>query len=200
MLYSFRKRTRSLLLSFARAINFPFLSPNLLTLLSLPFAFAAAYFISRNDFSYAIVFVFAAFFIDALDGALAEVRKQKTLFGNYLDAVVDRVVEALIFFGFVFLYPLAAILAFSLSILATHSKALLGTIVRADNRDWLGLGGRPERSAILFFGMLLSIFFPSFGQYNTMEAVLYLLAFIIFIGNIQRLIFARKMVLESGVR
>lgn len=196
MLYVLRKNVKSALLFCAEKINFPFLTPNRLTLLSIPAAAIAAYYIFHGNLSFALVFVFLAFFIDALDGALAEVRQQKTPFGNYLDAVVDRIVEATIFFGFAFLYPVASILAFSLGAFASYSKAFLATLIETDNRDWQSLGGRADRAVLLVAGMSAAIFVPFFNYFPTMELVLYFIAAIVFIGNIQRIIAAKAMISE----
>ncbi len=197
MLYSFRKAMRKILFFIAGKINFSFISPNILTLLSIPFALVAAYYIFLENFSFAVVFMVVAFFIDALDGPLAEIRKQKTLFGNYLDAMVDRAVEAIIFFGFAFQYPFASAFAFATAFFASHSKAMLGLFAETDNRDWPSMGDRPDRVAVLFFGMILSVFMPVFNSYSTMEIVLFLLALLGLAGFIQRILFAKKY-LERG--
>ena len=194
MLYVFRKHSRRALLFCASTINFPFLTPNRLTLLSIPFSLIAAYYISIAYFPIAVVFILLSFFIDALDGALAEIREQKSPFGNYLDAVVDRVTEAIIFFGFLFLYPVGAAFTFSTGILASYSKARLGAGVEADNRDWSSLGDRADRAIMLLAGMSAAIFFPFFFGHSTMELALYLIAVAAFVGNIQRLLFARELI------
>lgn len=200
LLYSFRKHVKKFLLACARAVDFSFVTPNRITILSIPFAFAAAFFLWQKNFVFALLFVFFAFFLDALDGALAELRKQKTAFGNYLDACADRVVEASVFFGLLFSFPTAVLLAFVLGTLGTHSKALLGTVVETDNRDWPGMGGRPDRLVLLFLGILLSVFFPVVFSFQTMELFLYMIALFSLAGNIERLFFAEKIIKESFVK
>ena len=197
MLYQFRSKSKSTLLSIARKIDTPLLTPNRLTLLSIPFAIIAAYFIFYNNYLVAIAFVAISFFIDALDGALATIRNQKTPFGNYLDSVADRIVEAVIYLGFIMQFPFATVLAFSLGIIGTHTKALVGEVVEADNRDWPGLGGRPDRAILLIVGMVIAAFVPQINSLFTVELFLYLIALIVLVGNVQRILFAR-VVLQNG--
>jgi archaetidylinositol phosphate synthase len=193
MLYQFRSKTRSTLISIARKIDVPFITPNRLTLLSIPFAIVAAYFIFYNNYLTALVFVAISFFIDALDGALATVRNEKTPLGNYLDSMADRVVEAILYLGFIVQFPFATILAFSLGIIATHTKALVGEVIEADNRDWPGMGGRPDRAILLFGGMVIAIIIPYSNGLFTVELFLYLISLVVIVGNVQRILFARKI-------
>ena len=193
MLYVLRNPVKKFLLTCARAIDFSFLSPNKLTLLAIPLAIVTAFFIYNNELLFAAVFLAITFFVDALDGALAKLRRQETGFGNYLDSVVDRVVEAIIFFGFVFSFPFPAVLGIALSLLVSYSKPRLGKEIETDNRDWPSIGDKPDRNVLLFIGMLYSAFFP-FTGYQTMELVLYLIIVLTFVGNIQRILIAKKMV------
>ena len=193
MLYSLRKKSEKILFWAAMAVNFSFVTPNRLSLLSIPFAILSAFFLSHSDFAFGFVFALFSFFLDALDGALAKLRKKQTVFGNYLDAVSDRIVEAFIFFGLAFSFPFESAFAYALSFLASHSKALFGTIKITDNRDWKGIGGRPERLLLLLSGMIAAVFFPQIFSIQTMQLFLILIIIICFIGNIQRIFFAKKM-------
>jgi phosphatidylglycerophosphate synthase len=199
MFYSLRKNVNGFLNACAKIINIiPFITPNRLTLLSIPAAFIAAYFLFQNDFSSAIIFVFLAFFIDALDGALARLQNKKSPFGNYLDAIVDRIVEASIFLGLAFLFPLTSLIAFALSAGITNIKALFGTVKDSDNKDWPGIGGRPDRLVLLFVGMIVTIFIPTTFGFHTMELFLFILILMNIIAIFQRLSFVAKLISSNN--
>lgn len=72
-------------------------APNLLTLLRIclaPFLVAA---ILENRFGLSFVLFLAAGITDALDGVLARVLKQRTMLGQYLDPVADKLLLSTLF-------------------------------------------------------------------------------------------------------
>ncbi len=72
-------------------------APNLLTLLRIclaPFLVAA---ILENRFELSFVLFIAAGVTDALDGVLARVLKQRTMLGQYLDPVADKILLSTLF-------------------------------------------------------------------------------------------------------
>jgi len=72
-------------------------APNLLTLLRIclaPFLVAA---ILENRFEIGFVLFLVAGLTDALDGALARVLKQRTMLGQYLDPVADKLLLSTLF-------------------------------------------------------------------------------------------------------
>ncbi len=86
------------------------ISPNSWTVLSLIVAFLGAFVIAvyQNIAIGLILFAFAAL-LDALDGAVARARGEVSKSGGFLDGVVDRFVEAIFLFSFMFV-PLPNIL------------------------------------------------------------------------------------------
>jgi cardiolipin synthase len=72
-------------------------APNLLTLLRIcmaPFLVAA---ILENRFQIGFALFFAAGLTDALDGVLARILKQRTVLGQYLDPVADKILLSALF-------------------------------------------------------------------------------------------------------
>jgi archaetidylinositol phosphate synthase len=67
-----------------------FITPSLLTLLSIPFSFAFLYFVWRQELGLAILTLIISGLLDALDGALARRRGVASRAGALLDASVDR--------------------------------------------------------------------------------------------------------------
>lgn len=72
-------------------------APNLLTVMRIclaPFLVAA---ILENRFVLAFVFFIAAGLSDALDGLLARILKQRTILGQYLDPIADKLLLSTLF-------------------------------------------------------------------------------------------------------
>ncbi len=173
-------------------------TPNILTLLAIPLAIIAAYFIAVNEITYGLIFIFLSVFIDALDGSLAELTGKKTPFGNYLDAMTDKIVESIIYIGFAFLQPVAAILALSGSMLIAYAKPRAALVVETDNRDWPAIGERGDRLILLIAGMLIAIFVPVIYGHSTILITLALVAAITWIGAVQRLLYGKNLIEEGA--
>ncbi|ODS43006.1 MAG: hypothetical protein MSIBF_07100 [Candidatus Altiarchaeales archaeon IMC4] len=141
-------------------------TPTAWTFFTLTPAVAGFVCLSKGDLlTGAIMFILAGFF-DAVDGAVARVTGRTSAMGAFLDGVIDRYVEILLYFGLLF-YGIQDLLLpsyFWLSLLIVG--ALMPTYVRAyaDHRgvvtepeDLVTMGGlieRPERLGLLFIGML----------------------------------------------
>jgi phosphatidylglycerophosphate synthase len=146
------------------------LSPNAWTMLSLvPAVFGFLSIISGDLLSALFLFALAGA-IDAIDGAVARVTGSVTALGGFLDGVIDRYVEMLMYLGIlVYLLPVketvilpsalwVALLIFG-AIMPTYVTAYShhrGVITEAaDHRRMEGLIARNERMIILYLGMLL---------------------------------------------
>ena len=130
-------------------------SPNLLTLFSLVFAFLGFFF-------YPLVFFTLAFFLDYLDGYLARNTKT-TKFGAFIDGISDRVVEIVVilyfhvklfpvygFFSSLVLINLLAFGAFFVSYLKAY--AISKGIVK-NEKLLFTLFGREERSLLYILAL-----------------------------------------------
>lgn len=157
------------------------LSPNMWTLLAifpaiLGFITLA---ICHNLFESFFYFL-AAGVIDAIDGAVARVTSRVSAMGAFLDGVIDRYVEFLLYLGLLF-YLMAKAPEFIVPsyvwIVFLVFGAIMPTFVRAyadhrkvvtepmDLRRMGGLLERAERLILLYIGLLLGLFNPSWLLY-----------------------------------
>ncbi len=72
-------------------------APNLLTLLRLVFIPFIVIAVVENHYGWALVIFIAAGLSDGLDGLLARLLKQKTLLGQYLDPIADKLLLSTMF-------------------------------------------------------------------------------------------------------
>ncbi len=96
-----------------------------------------------------------AFAFDSLDGAVARRRNMQTRFGGYLDAVVDRYQELIVFLaiGWQSGYWLLVILGLSGGFFTSYAKARTAIEAPVSNDNWPDLFERLER--VLFLCLLL---------------------------------------------
>ena len=82
------------------------ITPNQVTVLGLLVNCAVAYLIAvgRLTFVAAGVLIWVAGFFDALDGSVARATGRMSVFGNFLDSVLDRYADSAIYFGILLYY------------------------------------------------------------------------------------------------
>ncbi|MFH1588371.1 MAG: CDP-alcohol phosphatidyltransferase family protein [Candidatus Diapherotrites archaeon] len=197
MLGQTRSKLKGILLKVMKPLSFLPLTPNQFTFLAVPIAGIAAYYLIQENYFFALIFVLLALLIDLLDGSYAEIKKQKTFFGNYFDAVTDKIVEAIIYFGLTVNYPLHAFLAFAFTMLNSYAKPRIALVIETDNHDWPAVGERADRLLILFIGLILINFIPVIYGFKVIELTLALIASITFIGLIQRIQYAKKLIKKA---
>ncbi len=169
-----------------------FLSAHSWTALSLVFGFAAALFISQNQFIAGAVLVLIAAVCDAVDGAVARYSKTASKGGAYLDTIADRYVEFFIIAGLFF----AALPDFLLSIkfwllfyifgamMTTYAKAAAKEKGLIQKEMHYGILERGERLSLLFLGILLAALNARY--------LAYMIALTAVLGNITALQRIRK--------
>jgi phosphatidylglycerophosphate synthase len=179
------------------------LSPNAWTILALVPAFAGFLLLIYGELIYATALFILSGFIDAVDGAVARVTGAVTNLGAFLDGIIDRYVEILLYLGLLFFLMNNAIQEFFIPhiywVLLLVFGATMTTFVRAyadhrkvvtepeDHRRMGGLLERAERLTILFSGMLLGSLNPIF--------LIYVIASVAVLSNvtaIQRIIFVLR--------
>ena len=197
MISRLRKRTDSLAFVLAKPFVVLNVHPNVVSLLAIPIALVFAFLIFRGLFLPAFFFGVLAFLVDLFDGSVARQLGRCTLFGNYLEGIIDKAVDFIVIGSFVFLFPLATAIALGSSFLVSFAKPRVGLVIMTDNRHWPGIGERGDKVAILLLGLLLSAFFPSFFGLMTMEIVLYLVSGIALVGLLQRVLYAWKLIEEA---
>jgi archaetidylinositol phosphate synthase len=149
------------------------ISPNGFTLLTIVSAVITFYFLVIEDFLTAALFILITGFLDFIDGSVARFLGKSTRFGAYLDTIVDRYVEAVIIFAFLFIalpsfYLPATVWVFLYlfgSLMTTYSKAAAKEKGLIQNELNTGIIERGERFIILFIGVLLAAYEKTFLLY-----------------------------------
>lgn len=163
MLYKNREKFEKLSVKIGGLFSKAGLTPNQLTLLSLVPALLSAWLIAQQMFwEGAVVFVVAAV-LDLVDGSVARVTGRASIFGAYLDTVVDRYVEGLIVLGLVFA-GLPAVFGVGAEVwivtylfggmMTTYVKAAAKEKGLVESEIKGGLLERAERLILLFVGIL----------------------------------------------
>ncbi len=143
------------------------INPNILSLISLIFAFLAGVFFyfsspafELNNFYlfFAALFVFLNGFFDAIDGKVAKLTGKKSIKGDFIDHAFDRFSDVLILGGlalspwcrdqyFIGLIAIAGMLL--TSYMGTQSQAV------GAKRNYSGLLGRADRLVLLIIASIL---------------------------------------------
>lgn len=197
MLGKIRPFTKRFTRIIAKPIAATGINPNMFSFLGVILALVAAYFIVQKQFPESFIFAVLAVSIDLFDGAVAQLQGKKSLFGNYFETMIDKIVEIILFIAASFIHPIAAICALGFSMLAAYAKPRVALVIITDNRDWPAIGEHSERMLIFIFGLLLLNFTPFIFGYSVLELSLWAIAIISFVGAIQRIFYAKKLIAEA---
>lgn len=169
MLTRLKQKVQQALAAEARAAHRIGLTPNMITGTGMLLAFLSAFAYAEwqnPEWQSSTFFLLLAFvllllsgFCDALDGIVARLYGQATVFGGFLDSVLDRYADAAVYFGIIVgglcnvLWGLIAIVG---SLLVSYSRA------RAEaagiKMESVGLAERAERIIILLAATLIAVF------------------------------------------
>ncbi|MFH1125974.1 MAG: CDP-alcohol phosphatidyltransferase family protein [Candidatus Altiarchaeota archaeon] len=178
------------------------LHPNVWTLLTLVFAVPGFFALYARELAFGLFFFFLSGLIDMIDGAVARATKKASSFGAFLDGVIDRYVEFLLYVGLWFYLRNSPEFLFSntLWIMLLLFGALMPSFVRAYShhkgivtspKELEAMGGlleRSERLDLIYLGMFLGFFNESYLTY-----VIALVAVLSHVTTLQRICFvARK--------
>ncbi len=164
MLTKLKQKVQQMLAAEARAAHRIGLTPNIITGIGTVLAFLSAltYAEWQNQLLYlllATVLLLLSGFCDALDGIVARLYGQATVFGGFLDSVLDRYADAAVYIGIILgglCYPLWGMIAIVGSLLVSYSRA------RAEaagiKMESVGLAERAERIIILLAASLTALF------------------------------------------
>jgi archaetidylinositol phosphate synthase len=190
----FGQKSKNWLEKFALIIP---LKPNQITIAAIFLAILGFLAIYSNQLLLGFSLFLISGFFDAIDGAVARVKNQKTKLGFFLDGVSDRIVEFLIILSFLFLpfpgipkeFLLFTLLFFSLTI--PYLKAYAEHSGNLTHEEALRMGGIFERSErlILFYLILVSSIL-GFGSISSL--LLSVSIFLAFITFIQRFYYVVK--------
>ena len=143
------------------------ISPNMWTLFGLIPAGLGFLSLYYHNLIYALIFFVISGFIDAIDGAVARVVGRTSNLGAFLDGIIDRYVEIMLYVGLLFYGLTEFLLPSSFWISALIFGAIMPTYVRAyadhkhivtepeDQKKMGGLMERPERLILIYVGMLI---------------------------------------------
>jgi len=165
MLTKLKQKFQTWMGSIAKAAHRVGLTPNQVSAIGIIFAFLSALSYWRWQLFNQLlliaspVFLLISGFCDALDGAIARFYGQTTIFGGFLDSLLDRYADSAVFFGI--------ILSGDLCILEWGLAALVGSLLvsyaraRAEaagvKMEAVGLAERAERIIILATASFVTI-------------------------------------------
>ena len=161
-----RRTTARFMQATGELLNRVGLHPNVVTVAGLLLTAVAAWFLAYGRWRAGGVILAVGGLLDAVDGALARASGKASPFGAFLDSTLDRVGEALVYFGLVVYYlrhgpDVGVLLSYGVivfSMLISYARA------RAEGLGVEGKGGlftRFERLALLVVGLLLSVPLPT---------------------------------------
>jgi archaetidylinositol phosphate synthase len=146
------------------------LTPNGISIIGVIFAFLSAAVFATWQYSklfllLAPVLLLFSGFCDALDGVVARTYEQSTVFGGFLDSLLDRYADAAVYIGIIvgglwepvywgFYWGMLALIG---SLLVSYSRARAeASGIRMES---IGLAERAERMLILVVASLVALFF-----------------------------------------
>lgn len=144
------------------------LTPNQVTVISIFFALASAYYLYIGDILMGLIMLIISGYLDLVDGAIARAKGLVSKTGAYIDTITDRYVEIILLIGMSFLpfdtviFPsyIWIILAISGSLMTTYAKAAAKEKDLVSQELKGGLLSRGER--ILSYWIILILCFQNF--------------------------------------
>jgi archaetidylinositol phosphate synthase len=193
VLTKLKERVQSWLVDEAKLLHDLGLTPNKISLIGVIFSVlsAVSYWQWKAQLIFAILaplFLLASGFCDALDGVLARLSGQVTAFGGFLDSLLDRYADAMIFVGII-LGGLSNVywgfLALIGSLLVSYCRARAE--VAGVKMEAIGLLERAERILLLVTASFLALAWE-----KALEWGIILLAFLTNLTVLQRVVYFRK--------
>jgi len=168
------------------------LKPNVVSVLGCLVIIFPVYFLSVGNFFLAGLLLLIFSPMDALDGAMARLSGNPTKFGAFLDSVLDRFSESMVFGGLLMFYlennePITCIFIY---LAAIGSVMVSYTRARAESLNChlkIGIAPRPVR--ILIMSVLSLANLPWLG--------IIILALLTNITALQRILYVRKILVEE---
>jgi archaetidylinositol phosphate synthase len=164
LLTKLKKKVQEMLHAEARAAHKIGLTPNTVSVLGFALSLLSALVYGSGSHE-ASMFLFATFlllssgFCDTLDGIIARNYQQASVFGGFLDSILDRYADAAVYAGVIVgglcdpLWGLAALIG---SLLVSYSRARAEAAgIRMES---VGVAERAERMLILAAATLIAIF------------------------------------------
>jgi len=193
MLTKLKERFQSWIAAEAKLAHNLGLTPNQISAIGVMFAVfsALAYWNWQSHPLYLILaplFLLVSGFCDALDGALARMYEQITTFGGFLDSLLDRYAEAIVFCGVILgglCDPLWGIAALVGSLLVSYARARAEA--QGVKMEAVGIAERAERLIILSIASFLQVAWTEALGFGVI-----ILAVLTNLTVLQRVIYFRK--------
>jgi archaetidylinositol phosphate synthase len=201
VLTKLKQKVQDTLTAEAKTVHRIGLTPNSISTIGVTLAFlsATAYTQWQSNRFYlllATILLLTSGFCDALDGIVARLYTQETLFGGFIDSLLDRYADAAVYLGIIIsglCDPIWGMTALTGSLLVSYTRA------RAEaanvKMETVGIAERAERIVIL---ALASIIAACWEPPTTMNATIILLAILTNLTVLQRSIYAYRK-LKKGV-
>jgi archaetidylinositol phosphate synthase len=193
MLTKLKQQIQALLTSEAAYAHKIGLTPNAVSGLGIMVALfsAVAYWRASTNtilLALAILFLLLSGFCDTLDGALARLYRQTTVFGGFLDSLLDRYADAAVLAGII----LGGLADFSWGLITIVGSLLVSyTRARAEaagvKMESIGIAERAERVLILLVASLVAFVWSKALWWSVV-----LLAFLTNITVLQRVIYFHR--------
>lgn len=171
------------------------ITPNQITVIGLVLVlFNCGLFLwSHNSFWFGSGLI-AALLFDTLDGLVARHQGTSSLFGGYLDAIIDRYEEVAIYLTVAVVLDawLVSFLIFSGSMLTSYAKARTAIEIPVANKGWGDFLEKPTRLFILCTGLIGAPVLPWF-----LPVALWMLAAMTHFTALQRFARARFMLRDT---
>ena len=167
--------------------------PNVITWCALVANLWAGVLFAKGRFAAAGGMMMLAGLCDLLDGPVARRQNRVSLFGGFLDSILDRYADLILFLGLLvyfaqvnrFRYAVLAGASMAGAVMVSYAKARAESLVRTQE---IGFWERPERLVLLIVGALA----------NRIEIVLWILAIGPNIAVIHRIIHTWKQTAGRG--
>jgi archaetidylinositol phosphate synthase len=164
LLTKLKQKVQNMLTLEAKAAHNVGLTPNIVSIMGLLLALFSAfmYAVSQGQplwLFLAMVLFLASGFCDALDGIIARIYQQASVFGGFLDSLLDRYADAAVYVGLIIgglcdpLWGLAALLG-SMMVSYCRARAEAAEITM----ESVGIAERAERMLILSIASIAAIF------------------------------------------
>jgi CDP-diacylglycerol---glycerol-3-phosphate 3-phosphatidyltransferase len=168
------------------------ISPNMLTLVGLLINLYAAYLFAEDRFVTAGGVVIFAGLFDMLDGQVARLTNRVSAFGAFLDSVIDRYSDVVLFIGLLiyyarvrrFFYVVLVAIVMAGSVMVSYTRARAESLIPQCK---VGFLERPERIVLIIIGAL----------FNRMAAVLWVIAVLSNVTVFHRCLYTWRETLNS---
>jgi archaetidylinositol phosphate synthase len=164
LLTKLKNKVQDMLTAEAKAAHTIGLTPNSVSLIGLALALlsAFAYAVTQDQplwILLATILLLASGFCDALDGIIARIYQQTSVFGGFLDSLLDRYADAAVYAGVIIgglCNPLWGLAALAGSMMVSYSRAKAEAV--EIKMESVGVAERAERMLILAIASIAAIF------------------------------------------